>query len=156
MGTLCAQLLLQLHADSFEYHRCFGHSLKKCMWFGYIPQIIFCHFFCNSNLVFFQALLLSTYVDSVYLVRVTPPTNFTFSDDSYFFKKNLGGGHTFSEFACRFRSTPMVNMIKSIIMKLGKDHQGLKVYEVYINDIPCLTLTYFSARANFVKIGHCA
>ena len=50
----------------------------------------------------------------------------------------------------------MVNMIKSMIMKLGKDHQGLNVYEVYINDIPGLTLTYFSARANFVKIGHCA
>ena len=89
-------------------------------------------------------------------MRVTLPINFTFSDDSYFFEKNLGGGHIFSEFACRFCPTPMVNMIKSMIMKLGKDHQELKVYEVYINDIPGLTLTYFSARANFVKIGHCA
>ena len=36
----------------------------------------------------------------MYLVRVTPPMNFTFSDDSLFLKKILGGGHKFSEFAC--------------------------------------------------------
>ena len=68
-----------------KLHRCFGHGLKTCMWFGYNPQIRFCHFFRNLNIVFFQALLLSTYVDSsMYLVRVTPPINFTFSDDSVF------------------------------------------------------------------------
>ena len=38
----------------------------------------------------------------MYLVRVTPLMNFTFSDDSLFLKKNLGGGHKFSEFACLF------------------------------------------------------
>ena len=38
----------------------------------------------------------------MYLVRVTPLMNFTFSDDSLFLKKNLGGGHKFSEFACFF------------------------------------------------------
>ena len=72
------------------------------MWFRYNPQIIFYQFFCKLNLVIFQALLLSTYVDSVYmyLVRGTPLMNFTFSDDSLFLKKNLGGGHKFSEFAC--------------------------------------------------------
>ena len=77
------------------------------MWFRYNPQINFYHFFCKLNLVIFlallvifQALLLSTYVDSMYLVRVTPLMNFTFSDDSLFLKKNLGGGHKFSEFAC--------------------------------------------------------
>ena len=59
------------------------------MWFGYNPQIIFYYFFCKLNLVIFQALLLSTYVDSMYLVRVTPPMNFTFSDDSL--KKILAG-----------------------------------------------------------------
>ena len=69
-----------------KLHMCFGHGLKTCMSFGYNPQIIFCHFFCNLNLVFFQILLLSTYmyVDSMYLVRVTPPINFIFSDDSLF------------------------------------------------------------------------
>ena len=36
----------------------------------------------------------------MHLVRVTPLMNFTFSDDSLFLKKNLGGGHKFSEFAC--------------------------------------------------------
>ena len=83
-----------LHNSSYSFmlillkvHGCFGHGLKTCMWFGYNPQIIFCHFFRKLNLVFFQALLLSTYVDSMYLVRVTPPMspiNFTFSDDSIF------------------------------------------------------------------------
>ena len=51
----------------------------------------FYYFFCKLNLVIFQALLLSTFVDSMYLVRVTPPMNFTFSDDSLFLKKILGG-----------------------------------------------------------------
>ena len=63
-----------------KIHSCFGHGLKMCMWFGYNPQTIFCNFFRNLNFVFFQALLLSTYVDSMYLVRITP-INFTFSDD---------------------------------------------------------------------------
>ena len=80
------------------------------MWFRYNPQIIFYHFFCKLNLVIFQALLLSAYVDSMYmyLVRVTPLMNFTFSDDSLFLKKNLGGGHKFSEFACSFRHSQLL------------------------------------------------
>ena len=60
--------------------------------FQYNPQIIFYHFFCKLILVIFQALLLSSYVDSMYLVRVTPLMNFTFSDDSLFLKKILAGG----------------------------------------------------------------
>ena len=36
------------------------------------------------------------------------------------------------------------------------DLQGLKVYKVYINDDPVLTLTYFTARSNLVKIAYCA
>ena len=39
----------------------------------------------------------------MYLVWINPPMNFTFSDDSLFLKKNLGGGHKFSEFACLLR-----------------------------------------------------
>ena len=85
-----------------KLHRSYGHGLKTCMWFGYDSEIRFCHFFRNLNLVFFQALILSTYVDSIYLVWINPPINFTFSDDSIFLKKNLGGGHKFSEFACLF------------------------------------------------------
>ena len=65
-------------------HKCYGHGLKTWLWFGYNPQIIFCHFFRNLNFVFFQALLLSTYVDSRYNVRVTPTINFTFSNGSIF------------------------------------------------------------------------
>ena len=78
-----------------KLHRYIGHGLMTCMWFGYNPQIRFCHFFSNLNLpvVFFQVLILSTYVDSMYLVRINPPINFTFSDDSVFLKKNLSGGH---------------------------------------------------------------
>ena len=85
-----------------KLHRSIGHGLKTCMLFGYDPEIRFCHFFRNLNLVFFQALILhvSTYVDSMYLVRINPPINFTFSDDSRFLKKNLGRGQKFSEFAC--------------------------------------------------------
>ena len=37
-----------------------------------------------------------------------------------------------------------------MILKLAMQHQGLKLYEVYINDDPGLTLTYFTARSNWV------
>ena len=37
-----------------------------------------------------------------------------------------------------------------MILKLGMQHQGLKLYKVYINSDPGLTLTYFTARSNLV------
>ena len=37
-----------------------------------------------------------------------------------------------------------------MILKLGMQHQGLKLYNVYINDNSGLTLTYFTARSNWV------
>ena len=42
-----------------------------------------------------------------------------------------------------------------MILKLSMDHQGLKVYKVYINDDPGLTLTYFTAGSNLVEIAQC-
>ena len=41
------QILLKL------YRHC-GHALKICMWLGYTPQINFCHFLSNLNLVIFR------------------------------------------------------------------------------------------------------
>ena len=38
-----------------KLYRCFDHALKICMWFGYNPQINFCHFFSNLNLAIFRA-----------------------------------------------------------------------------------------------------
>ena len=38
-----------------KLYMCYGHGLKICMWFGYNPWIIFCHFFHNLNLVIFRA-----------------------------------------------------------------------------------------------------
>ena len=37
-----------------------------------------------------------------------------------------------------------------MILNLGMYHWGLKFYKVYINDDPGLTLTYFTARSNWV------
>ena len=37
-----------------------------------------------------------------------------------------------------------------MILKLGMQHRGLKFYKVYINNDPGLTLTYFTARSNWV------
>ena len=37
-----------------------------------------------------------------------------------------------------------------MILKLGMLHWGLKLYKVYINDDPGLTLTYFTASSNWV------
>ena len=33
------------------------HALNICMWLGYTPQINFCHFFYNLNLVIFWTFL---------------------------------------------------------------------------------------------------
>ena len=38
-----------------------------------------------------------------------------------------------------------------IIMKLGMEYYELKLYTVYINDDPELTLTYFAAISNLAK-----
>ena len=35
-----------------------------------------------------------------------------------------------------------------MILKLGMQHRGLKLFKVYINGDPSLTLTYFKARSN--------
>ena len=37
-----------------------------------------------------------------------------------------------------------------MILKLGMQYHRLKLYKVYINDDPWLTLTYFTARSNWV------
>ena len=37
-----------------------------------------------------------------------------------------------------------------MILKLGMQHQGLKLFKVYINDDPGSTLSYFMARSNLV------
>ena len=35
-----------------------------------------------------------------------------------------------------------------MVLKLGMQHRGIKLYKVYINGDPGLTLTYFTARSN--------
>ena len=35
-------------------------------------------------------------------------------------------------------------------LNIGIQHQGLEYYQVYSNDAPGLTLTYFTARSNLV------
>ena len=37
-----------------------------------------------------------------------------------------------------------------MILNFGMQHRELKLYKVYINDDPGLTLTYFTARSNWV------
>ena len=51
----------------------------------------------------------------MYLVWINPPINFTFSDDSVFLKKNLGGGLKFSEFACLLYD-PLASAIRYITL----------------------------------------
>ena len=82
-----------------KLHRCLGHGQKTCMWFGYNPYY-FLSIFPQFELSLSQALLLSTYVDSRYLVRVTPPINFTYFRRFLISLKNLAGEHKFSEVTC--------------------------------------------------------
>ena len=45
-----------------KLYMCYGHGLKICIWFGYNPWIIFCHFFHNLNLiVIFSGILVNGY-----------------------------------------------------------------------------------------------
>ena len=53
---------------------CFCHGLKMCMWFGYNPGIIFCHFFHFVNFVIFWPQILWKCIDSRYHVSATPYT----------------------------------------------------------------------------------
>ena len=55
-------------SDSYSFisillklYMCYGHGLKICMWFGYNPQIIFCHFFHSLNLSNFLGVLVNGY-----------------------------------------------------------------------------------------------
>ena len=77
----------------------------------------------------------------MYLVWINPPINFTFSDDSVFLKKNLGGGHKFSEFACfiingcnrlygQYKSPGKVNTVDCVCINFEKN-------TVYIESILC-------------------
>ena len=42
-----------------------------------------------------------------------------------------------------------------MILKFGMEHYVLKLYEVYINDDPELTLTCFTAMSNLAKTYFC-
>ena len=57
----------------FKLYMCFCHGRKLCIWFGYNPQIKFCHSFRILNVVIFQSWLLLKYMDSGYLVCAIPP-----------------------------------------------------------------------------------
>ena len=39
-----------------------------------------------------------------------------------------------------------------MILKLGMQHQRLKLYKGYVNDDPELTLTHFKTVSNFAKL----
>ena len=62
---------------------------------------------------------------------------------------------------CSNDSGHMINMAAMILsssletkrpmtLKIGMQHRALKYYQVYSNDDPGLTLTYFTARSNLV------
>ena len=54
-------------------------------------------------------------------------------------------GKNFKNFSYRF-NCPM-------FIKLGMGHYVLKLYKVYINDDPVLTLTHFNTMSNLAKLG---
>ena len=51
-----------------------------------------------------------------------------------------------------FQKSFFSRMGNPMILKLGMQHQGLKLYKVYINDDPGLTSTYFMTISNLPKI----
>ena len=59
-----------------KLYRCFCHDLKICMWFGYYPEIIFCHFFCNLNLVIFKCTIMAGDINSLNLLVILNSTEY--------------------------------------------------------------------------------
>ena len=49
-----------------------------------------------------------------------------------------------------FKNFLLQNQKSIMILKLGMQFWGLKLYKVYINDVPVLTLIYFLTRSNLV------
>ena len=41
---------------------------------------------------------------------------------------------------------------RPMILKLGKNHQAIELYKVYINHDPGMTLTFFTARSTYVAM----
>ena len=78
MGTLCAQLLLQIYADSFEASQVSRHACGLEI----ILRLFFVTFFPQFELGLFSGVI-TVHIDSMYLARTTP-INFTFSDNSLF------------------------------------------------------------------------
>ena len=72
MGTTPLKVFHQLFWNFSAW--CFVHGMKMCIWFRYNPLIIFSHFFCFVNLVYFWYEMLSRCIDSGYLVGATPLT----------------------------------------------------------------------------------
>ena len=62
-----------------------------------------------------------------------------------------GSGHMTKVAAMSIYGKNLKNRLlqnRPMILKLGKQHQGHKLYKVYINGDPGLTLTYFMEMSN--------
>ena len=74
-----------------KLYRCFCHDLKICMWFGYYPEIIFCHFFCNLNLVIFKCTIMAGDINSLNLLVGTHLKLYDASYDNFASCMHSGG-----------------------------------------------------------------
>ena len=119
MDTLCAQLLLQFYADSFQTLQVFlFHGLKICMWFGYSPQIIFCHFFLKLNLVIFSAFSLSKWIDSK--ISCVHNSSYSFMPSSF---GNLTGDCVMVwRYACGLGYSPQIFCLRHLFLQVKLSH----------------------------------
>ena len=69
----------------------------------------------------------------MYLVRVTPPMNLTFSDDSLFLKNTLGGGHKFFdllvivEFKIYYETKHQTKKVQIVLRSYSSYHQARNI-----------------------------
>ena len=61
-----------------------------------------------------------------------------------------GPGHMTKMAAMPIYGKRLLKPVSQEPMKLDMQHQGFKLYRVYINDDAGLTLTYFTAKSNWV------
>ena len=101
------------------------------MWFGYNPQIIFCHFFCKLNLAIFQALSWTMWMGRGYLVCATPPTVL------YWFFWNFTSVLIMVwQYACGLDTT--IRLFLSLFLQVELSHISSIIYnKVNGQGIPC-------------------
>ena len=139
-------LLLQFYAKFFlKLSRCFCHVLKMCMWFGYNPQIHFCHIYRILNLIIVNfSGSKTTHVCIYSRYPVCPSTPMDFCASVWNFTDVF---HMVWRCACALDINPQINFcyffrIFSLVIFFFIFVCNKKVAEYYVIPFECLSIRH--------------